>query len=122
MDENALIGFRKLLEMRLNELLNGEYAPILKLAETGREDPMDSADMASRHCDQELIHSIRYRNRQLIKEIQFAIQRIDDGEFGICLLCSNQIGLNRLQARPTALLCIRCQGTLETVKRRLAAA
>ena len=122
MDENDLASFRNLLETSLNELMDGEYAPVLKLADAGRDDPMDSADMASRQSSQELTHTIRYRNQQLIMEIQAAIQRIDDGEFGTCLLCSNPIGLDRLQARPTAMLCIRCQGTLETLKRRLAAA
>ena len=122
MDEDTLSNFRRLLKRRLNELLDGEYAPALKLAETGHKDPMDSADLASRHCDQELIHSIRYRNQQLIKEIQSAIQRIDDGEFGTCCLCFGTIALERLQARPTAMLCIRCQGAVETLRRRLAAA
>jgi DnaK suppressor protein len=122
MDEDVLASFRKLLETRLNELLDGGCAPILKLADSGQKDPMDPVDMASHHCNQELIHTIHNRNQQLVTEIQFAIQRIDDGEFGTCCLCSASIGLERLQARPTAMLCIRCQGTLETLRRRLAAA
>ena len=122
MDEDSLASFRKLLETRLNELLDGGRAPVLMLADTGDKDPMDTADIASRHCDQELVHTIRYRNQQLIKEIQSAIQRIDDGEFGTCCLCFGTIALARLQARPTAMLCIRCQGAVETLKRRLAAA
>jgi DnaK suppressor protein len=83
---------------------------------------MDSADMASRQCDQELLNTIRYRNQLIVREIHSAIQRIQDGEFGICYLCSDSIGLERLRAQPTALLCIRCQGTLETLRRRRPAA
>jgi RNA polymerase-binding transcription factor len=122
MDESTLAGFRELLGARLRGILNGGYGPGLKLANVGLADPMDAADMASHHCDQELVHSIRYRNQQLVQEIRSAIQRIDEGEFGTCSLCSASIGLERLCAQPTAMLCIRCQEILETLKRRLPAA
>src|SRR5208337_2066813 len=122
MDERTLAGFRKFLEARLRGLLSGRYGPVSEPAYTAQVDPMDSADQASSNCDQELMNTIRYRNQQLVQEIRSAIQRIHDGEFGICYMCSNSIGLERLQAQPTALLCIRCQGLLETLRRRLPAA
>jgi len=122
MDERTLAGFRKFLEVRLRGLLSGRYGPDSEPAYTGQVDPMDSADLASSHCDKELLNTFRYRNQQLVEEISLAIQRIDAGEFGICCVCSNSIGLERLQAQPTALLCIRCQGLVETLRRRLPAA
>lgn len=78
--------------------------------------------MASHHCDQSLVNAIQHRTQQLVQEIRSAIQRIDDGEFGVCCLCSTSIGIGRLKARPTAMLCIHCQETLESVKRRFVGA
>ncbi len=122
MDQNTLAGFRELLESRLKGLLDGERGAPLKPAAARLTDPMDQVDMASHYRDQELVSAICYRNQKLVREIQSAIKRIDDGEFGTCWLCSSSIGLQRLHALPTATLCIRCQGTLETLRRRLPAA
>ena len=123
MDESTLAGFRDLLDARLRGLLSSWYGPVSKIENSGLIDPMDSADMASHHADMEFVHTMRRRNQQVAREIRSAIKRIQDGEFGICRLCSDSIGLERLAAQPTATLCIRCQGTLETRrKRRLHAA
>jgi DnaK suppressor protein len=122
MDERTLAGFREFLEARLDGLLSGRCGPVSELANIAQVDPMDTADMASSHCDKELLNTFRYRNRQLIDEIRSAIQRINDGEFGICCVCLNSIGLERLKAQPTAMQCIRCQGALENLRRRLSAA
>lgn len=121
MDEHTLKDFRKMLEKNMRGLLEGSYAPYAKLTDHGPHDPMDIADMASHQCDQVLGHTIHYRNHKLVQEIKSAIQRIDDGEFGVCSLCSDSIGLGRLRARPTAMLCIRCQEAMESIKRRFAA-
>ena len=121
MDEHTLRDFRERLESHLRGLLDGGSTPS-KLSDHGTVDPMDEADLASHHCDQALVHTIGYRTQQLVREIRAAIQRIDEGEFGVCSLCSSSIGLGRLQARPTAMLCIRCQEALESVKRRFSGA
>lgn len=120
MDERTLRDFRELLEGHMKGLLDGGYAPWARIADHAVIDPMDTADMASHHCDQTLVNSIHYRSQQLLHEIRSAIQRIDEGEFGVCCLCSDSIGMGRLQARPTAMLCIRCQEALESAKRRFA--
>ncbi len=122
MDERTLAGFRDFLEARLEGILSGRDNPFPELAHTGQVDPMDSADMASSHCDKELLNTFRHRNRKRVEEIRSAIRRIHDGEFGICCVCSDSIGLKRLQAQPTATLCIICQSELEPLKRRLSAA
>ena len=122
MDEHTLRDFRELLESRMRGLLSSGYAPYSRLSERGVIDPMDEADLASHHCDQALVNTMQYRNQQLVQEIRSALQRIEEGEFGVCCLCSASIGIGRLRARPTAMLCIRCQETLESVKRRFAGA
>jgi DnaK suppressor protein len=118
MDELTLKDLRKQLESSMRALVNSKNTPYAKVADHSAKEPMDEADMASHHCDQALVHTFHYRNQQLANEIRSAIQRIDEGEFGICALCSESIGLGRLRARPTAMLCIRCQETMEAVRRR----
>ena len=119
MDERTLAGFRDLLDARLRGLLSGRYGPVSNIEHSsGRADPMDAADMAALHSDMDLVNTMRSRNQQLVHEIRSAIRRIENGEFGICWVCSDSIGLDRLQAQPVATLCIRCQGRMETRKKR----
>jgi DnaK suppressor protein len=59
----------------------------------------------------------RDRERKLIKKINETITKIDNGDYGYCESCGIEIGLERLQARPTATLCIDCK-TLEEIRER----
>ena len=59
----------------------------------------------------------RDRERKLIKKIDETIARIDSGDYGYCESCGIEIGLRRLEARPTATLCIDCK-TLEEIREK----
>ena len=59
----------------------------------------------------------RDRERKLIKKIEETIGRIDSGDYGYCDSCGVEIGLKRLEARPTATLCIDCK-TLDELRER----
>jgi DnaK suppressor protein len=72
----------------------------------------DPNDRASQESDIALELRNRDRERKLIKKIDESIARIEDGEYGYCDSCGVEIGLKRLEARPTATLCIDCK-TLE---------
>lgn len=72
----------------------------------------DPNDRASQESDIALELRNRDRERKLIKKIDESIARIDGGEYGYCNSCGVEIGLKRLEARPTATLCIDCK-TLE---------
>jgi DnaK suppressor protein len=56
---------------------------------------------------------IRDRERRLIKKIRQALDRIEDGSFGVCEDCGEQIGVPRLKARPVTKLCINCKSKQE---------
>jgi DnaK suppressor protein len=60
---------------------------------------------------------IRDRERKLILKIREALQRIEDGNFGICELCGDDIGIDRLKARPVTTLCIECKRKQEAGER-----
>ena len=77
----------------------------------------DPNDRASQESDMALELRNRDRERKLIKKIDETIARIDANEYGYCDSCGVEIGLKRLEARPTATLCIDCK-TLEEVRER----
>jgi DnaK suppressor protein len=77
----------------------------------------DPNDRASQESDMSLELRNRDRERKLIKKIDETIARIDAGEYGFCESCGVEIGLKRLEARPTATLCIDCK-TLDEMRER----
>ena len=77
----------------------------------------DPNDRASQESDIALELRNRDRERKLIKKINEAIGRIEEGEYGYCDSCGVEIGLKRLEARPTATMCIDCK-TLEEMRER----
>lgn len=77
----------------------------------------DPNDRASQETDMALELRNRDRERKLIRKIDEALSRIAEGEYGYCDSCGVEIGLKRLEARPTATLCIDCK-TLEEIRER----
>lgn len=77
----------------------------------------DPNDRATQEEEFSLELRTRDRERKLIKKINEAQKRIDDDEYGYCETCGIEIGINRLEARPTAELCIDCK-TLEEIRER----
>ena len=77
----------------------------------------DPNDRASQESDIALELRNRDRERKLIKKIDETIGRIDANEYGYCDSCGVEIGLKRLEARPTATLCIDCK-TLDELRER----
>lgn len=77
----------------------------------------DPNDRASQESDMSLELRNRDRERKLIKNIDKILVRIDEGDYGYCDKCGIEIGLSRLEARPTATLCIDCK-TLEEIREK----
>jgi RNA polymerase-binding transcription factor len=77
----------------------------------------DPNDRATQESDMALELRNRDRERKLIKKIDETIAKIDSGDYGYCESCGVEIGLERLQARPTASLCIDCK-TLEEIREK----
>ncbi|MBN9126140.1 MAG: RNA polymerase-binding protein DksA, partial [Nitrosospira sp.] len=72
---------------------------------------------ASQESDMALELRNRDRERKLIKKIEETIAKIDTGDYGYCESCGVEIGLKRLEARPTATLCIDCK-TLDEIREK----
>ncbi len=75
----------------------------------------DPADRASQEEEFSLELRTRDRERKLIKKIDETLQLIEDNDYGWCDSCGIEIGIRRLEARPTATLCIDCK-TLAEIK------
>lgn len=81
------------------------------------ENPPDPNDRASQETDMSLELRSRERERKLIKKIDEALQRLDSGDYGYCDVCGVEIGVERLEARPTADQCIDCK-TLDEIREK----
>ena len=116
MNARQLSYFRKMLEEMKRELSQD----IDRTVHTMQDEATifaDPNDRASQESDMSLELRNRDRERKLIKKIDETIGRIDSGEYGYCDSCGIEIGLKRLEARPTATLCIDCK-TLDELRER----
>jgi DnaK suppressor protein len=112
MEAKDIQFFRDMLNAMLEEILQKGQATIDDMTETV-EVYADPADRATAESDRAFTLRLRDRERKLIKKITQAIQRIDDGEFGVCVDCGDDIGIARLKARPMTTLCINCKSKQE---------
>ena len=80
----------------------------------------DPNDRASQESDMALELRNRDRERKLIKKIEETIAKIESQDYGYCESCGVEIGLKRLEARPTATLCIDCKTLDELREKQLA--
>ena len=106
---------QKLLDWKV-ELLDESNSTILHLQEGGNVES-DLSDRASVETERSLELRTRDRERKLIKKIDQTIDRIDKDDYGFCDQCGVEIGIRRLEARPTAALCIDCK-TLAEIRER----
>lgn len=79
----------------------------------------DPSDRATQEEEFSLELRTRDRERKLIKKIEKTVQLIDDGDYGYCEACGIEIGVRRLEARPTATLCIDCKTLAEIKEKQL---
>ena len=116
MSAKQLAHFRKILETLKKEL--GE--DIDRTVHTMQDEATvfaDPNDRASQETDIAIELRNRDRERKLIKKIDETLANIDSGDYGFCVKCGVEIGIKRLEARPTATLCIDCK-TLDELKER----
>ena len=108
--------FRKILEAWKAELSQDIDGTIHAMQEDATLFA-DPNDRASQESDIALELRNRDRERKLIKKIDETVAKIDQDEYGYCEACGVEIGLKRLEARPTATLCIDCK-TLDEFRER----
>ena len=112
MDQNDLEYFRNLLHSQLEEALKQGDLTLEDMTDNS-EIFADPADRATMESDRAFTLRIRDRERKLIKKIRAGLTRLDNGTFGICEECGDDIGVPRLKARPVTRLCINCKSKQE---------
>jgi DnaK suppressor protein len=116
MDAKSRRYFKQVLSADLRNLMQQEEETRSVLLDSTRVFP-DMVDQAV--LDSQVDFKLRIRGRQklLIQKIQRALERIEDGSFGICEECGEDIPVKRLKARPVTTLCIVCKSRVEAHER-----
>ncbi len=109
--------FRKLLVFQKEELLNNTRKLIREEASHSPDDLADEADLAVSGVIQNLTLRLRDRERVLLLKIEGALGKIENGSYGVCDCCEEDIEAKRLEARPVATMCITCKEEQEHKER-----
>lgn len=109
--------FESLLNEQLKELMEEATKTVNDMTVTEGEFP-DPTDRASWESDRNFLLRIRERERNLITKIREALERIEEGTFGTCELCGEDISEQRLEVRPVTTLCIKCKQEQEDLEKR----
>ena len=118
MSEEMMDHFRDILRDWQSRLMHEVDRTMTHLSEdaTNFADP---SDRATQEEEFSLELRARDRERKLIKKIEKTLSLIDDGDYGFCEACGIEIGVRRLEARPTATLCIDCKTLAEIKEKQL---
>jgi DnaK suppressor protein len=116
MNEKQLLHIEKILLAWRQSLMEEVDRTVMHMKDEAANFP-DPSDRASQEEEFNLELRTRDRERKLIKKIEDALERLKSNDFGYCEACGIEIGLRRLEARPTATLCIDCK-TLSEIKER----
>ncbi|TGD70926.1 RNA polymerase-binding protein DksA [Mangrovimicrobium sediminis] len=116
MNEKQQEHFRAILLRWKSELMQEVDRTVTHMKDEAANFP-DPADRATQEEEFSLELRTRDRERKLIKKIDSTMERIDQDDYGFCDACGVEIGIKRLEARPTANLCIDCK-TLDEIKEK----
>lgn len=108
--------FTKILGLLRQQIMEGADRTVTHMKDDAINYP-DPNDRASQEEEFRLELRTRDRERKLLKKIEEALQLLNDKEYGYCEVCGVEIGLRRLEARPTATLCIDCK-TLDEIREK----
>ena len=101
--------FRALLNKQLDELLSEAGKTVSGMTNSKDDNFPDPTDRASLETDRNFLLRVKDRERKLILKVEEAIGRLEEGEFGICSLCGEEISAERLNVRPVTTSCIECK-------------
>ena len=116
MSDPQLAHFKDILRKWKAELMQEVDRTVMHMKDEAANFP-DPADRATQEEEFSLELRTRDRERKLIKKIDQTIERLEQDDYGFCDACGIEIGIKRLEARPTATLCIDCK-TLAEIKER----
>ncbi len=119
MNDQQKAHFRAILDAWKHELMEEVDRTVHHMQDEAANFP-DPNDRATQESEFSLELRTRDRERKLIKKIEETLTKIDNDEYGYCEACGVEIGLRRLEARPTANLCIDCKSLEEIREKQMA--
>ena len=119
MKKRDLQRFQKMLLLQKEQLLGNARKALSGDIHLDPDDFPDEIDTASSEIGLSFIGRLRERERGLLNKINAALEKIEQGVYGACENCGEEIGLTRLEARPVAELCIDCKAEQEKLERRM---
>ena len=118
MKKRDLEKLKTLLIQQRDELLGNAKRTLAGDIHLDPDDFPDEIDTASSEINLAFMGRVRERENGLLKKILEALARIEEGDYGECASCGEDIGIKRLMARPVAELCIDCKSEQEKLERR----
>lgn len=120
MKKEEMARIKELLLDQLAELSLRGKATVFEISRELTQEA-DYLDRASAESQLSQVVRLRTRERTLINKIRQALQAMEDGEYGICEVCGDEISSQRLWARPVTTLCFDCKSRMEALEKRLGA-
>ena len=105
--------YRKLLQSEKNRIIEKTREVAEQDFNVNPDDLSDQTDLAVTEITRNLAFRLRDRERKLLSKIEGALSRIEEGSFGACLDCEEDIETKRLEARPVSTLCLNCKEVQE---------
>ena len=118
MQASELEFFKSTLLSRKEQILKNIEGVNNELSELGSLELNDEGDFASANSDSVVEGAIAEQQMQELKEIEVALGKIANGEYGICEMCEDEIGIQRLKVKPHAVYCIDCREIAEKTKNK----
>ena len=122
MDKKSLDKYRELLLTLKAQILNGPLFQSTEDLAVKQEDLSEEGDLATNVINQQISFSMRNRELAKLRKIEAALERVENGSFGLCEECDEEISTKRLTNQPWATLCITHAEELERESRHRAAA
>src|SRR4029077_12567376 len=117
MNKTQLKKFRTLLVEKRDEIVKKAKQTLEEDMTLDANDLPDEMDLASSEYLQSFTFRLRGREKSFLDKINKALAKIDDGTFGTCEECGEEISVKRLEARPETTLCIRCKEDQERMEK-----
>lgn len=117
LSDDELKQLRGILDDQLREIMSLSKEALHDVVEV-REQDADPLDLAVSESNREWTLRLADRERKLLSKIKYALERMQNGEYGVCESCGSPITFKRLMARPVATLCIDCKTEAEQVESR----
>jgi len=111
--KNQIDMLKDKLVKRKKQLLDGVSSSQSLLSELLSEPSSDDTDYAEISSDSHNMNAITNNQIKEINEIDIALRKIDNNTYGICNMCDEEIGIQRLQAKPHAVFCVHCRPIYE---------